>query len=273
MNFKSISVIFLASLMLFVILGAVYASDDVGMNETLAFNGTSHVVSDVAIGNQTSDEDNQTPSEGSQTPSENVTVPKIKTKVQADQKAVIYKKNSYFIIKLQDKKNVFLKNVKLKVKVKSGKTVKTFNIKTNSKGVAKFNTKGLKIGVHKVSITSDDENYTVSKTSKLFVGKRYKAVLRFRHVKVLKNKEIIKFKVKYDNDLGKEVTIAFKKKSIYTKILKVKFIFYDQKAKKFVSKIEYSKFKNGKWYWPDKDYSFRYLIYKAEVFYISTKSR
>ncbi|WP_405298187.1 hypothetical protein [Methanobrevibacter sp.] len=250
----------------------VQASDDVGMNETLASNGTSHVVSDVATGNQTSDEGNQTPGENNQTPAENVTIPKIKTKVQADQKAAIYKKNSYFIIKLKDKKNVFLNNVKLKVKVESGKTVKTFNIKTNSKGVAKFNTKGLKIGVHKVSITSD-ENYTVSKTSKLFVGKRYKAVLRFRHVKILKNKEIIKFKVKYDNDFGKEVTIAFKKKSLHTKILKAKFIFYHQKGKKFVSKIEYSKFKNGKWYWPDKDYSFRYLIYKAEVFYISTKSR
>lgn len=273
MNFKGISLVFLASLMLFVMLGTISASEDVQINETLAFNGTSHVVSDVANGNQTPDEGNQTPAEGNQTPSENVTVPKIKTKVQADQKSAIYKRNSYFVIKLKDKNNAFLKNVKLKVKVKSAKTVKTFNIKTNSKGIAKFNTKGLKIGVHKVSITSDDENYTVSKTSKIFVGKRYKAILRFRHVKVLKNKEIIRFKVKYDADLGKEVTIAFKKKSVHTKILKAKFIFYDQKAKKFVSKIEYSKFKNGKWHWPDKDYSFRYLIYKAEVYYISTKSK
>ena len=65
----------------------------------------------------------------------------------------------------------------------------------------------------------------------------------------------------------------FRRKPFPASYLKAKFIFYDQKGKKFVSKVEYSKFKNGKWYWPDKDYSFRYLIYKAEVFYISTKRR
>lgn len=52
-----------------------------------------------------------------------------------------YKKSSYFKIKLQDKNNTLLKNVKLKVTVKSGKKVKTFNVKTNSKGIAQFNTK------------------------------------------------------------------------------------------------------------------------------------
>lgn len=256
-NYKRFSIIFIAFLMLVLMVGVISASEDVNMNETVASNGTSPDGGGVDTGNQT--------------PAENVTIPKIKTKVQANQKAVIYKKNSYFTIKLQDKKNVFLKNVKLKVKVKSGKTVKTFNLKTNSKGIAKFNTKGFKIGVHQVSITSGDDNYTISKKSKLFVGKQYTAFLRFGHVKVLKNKEKIKFKVKYDNDLGKEVIFVFKKKAVHTKILKAKFIFYHPKSKKTVSFMEFSKFKNGKWHWPDKDYSFNYLIYKAKVYYISTK--
>jgi len=36
--------------------------------------------------------------------------------------------------------------------------------------------------------------------------------------------------------------------------------------------MEYSKFKNGKWENPDKDYTFRYQIWKARVYYISYKA-
>ncbi len=197
--------------------------------------------------NETSDK-NITPSDGNNTDIDNQTVPenitkeKIKTKVQADQKAVKYKKSTYFKIKLQDKNNVLLKNVKLKVTVTSGKKVKIFKVKTNSKGIAQFNTKGLKSGKHNVKITSEDENYTVSKTSKIFVGKQYSTMLRFSHVKVLKNKDKIKFRVRYDDDKGKEVTLVFKNKAKYTKIIKAKFIFYNPKTKKIVSSMEYSKF-------------------------------
>ena len=101
----------------------------------------------------------------------NTTKEKIKTSVQADEKAVKYKKSSYFKIKLQDKNKTLLKNVKLKVTVKSGNKIKVFNIKTNSKGIAQFNTKGLKVGKYSVNITADDDNYTMTKTSKIFVGK------------------------------------------------------------------------------------------------------
>ena len=183
-----------------------------------------------------------------------------------------YKKSSYFQIKVQDKNKTLLKNIKLKVTVKSGKNIKVFNIKTNSKGIAKFNTKGLKVGKYSVNITSTDENYTVSKTSKIFVGKQYSTMLRFSRVKVLKNKDTIRFKVVYDKDKGKEVTVVFKNKAKYTKILKAKFIFYNPKTKKTVSRMEYSKFKNGKWELPDRDYSFRYLIWKARAYYISYKT-
>ena len=263
MNLKRISIIFIASLILILTIGVISASEDVQTNETLASNEASHVIGDENIGNQT-------PAEGNQTPVEPVIIPKIKTKVQADQKAAVYKKDSYFKIKLTDNKNSILKNVKLKVKVKSDKMVKTFFIKTNSKGIAKFNTNGFKIGTYKVTITSADERYNVSKKSKLFVGKLYKTVLRFGRLKMLKNNETIKFKVKYDADLGKEVTIVFTKKAIYTKILKAKFVFYKPSTRGLISKMEYSKFKNDKWHWPDKDYTFKYLIYYARVYYIST---
>lgn len=202
----------------------------------------------------------------------NTTKEKIKTSVQADEKAVKYKKSSYFKIKLQDKNKTLLKNVKLKVTVKSGNKIKVFNIKTNSKGIAQFNTKCLKVGKYSVNITADDDNYTVTKTSKIFVGKQYSVLVRFSKIKTLKNKDKIRLKVLYDKDKGKEVTIVFKNKEKYTKILKAKFIFYKPSTRKTVSKMEYSKFKNGKWENPDKDYTFRYQIWKARVYYISYKA-
>lgn len=259
MNFKKLAIIFLALLILIFSMSIISASGDVHTNETSDKNITP------SDGNNT-DIDNQTVPE-------NITKEKIKTKVQADQKAVKYKKSTYFKIKLRDENNVLLKNVKLKVTVTSCKKIKIFKVKTNSKGIAQFNTKGLKIGKHNVKITSEDENYTVSKTSKIFVGKQYSTMLRFSHVKVLKNKDKIKFRVRYDDDKGKEVTLVFKNKAKYTKIIKAKFIFYNPKTKKIVSSMEYSKFKNGKWENPDKDYSFRYLLYKARIYYISYKTK
>ena len=275
MNFKGISIILIVSLMLILIAGAVSASEDVDGNETLEANDDSPV-GDAAIQtsvelNETSVVGNDAQDDGNQIPAKNVKIPKIKTRVKADEKAVIYKKNTNYQIKLMNKTNAVLKNVKLKVTVKSGKTVKTFHVKTNSKGIAQFSTKGLGIGEHQVTITSEDGKYSVSKKTKILVGKLHTTTIRFRNLRVLKNGESVMLKVKYDDDRGKEVNIVFKGKAKYTKILKAKFIFYHPKTGKLVSKIEYAKFKNGKWEWPDRDYSFNYLIYKAKIEYISTK--
>ena len=49
--------------------------------------------------------------------------------------------------------------------VSSGKKYKTYNLKTNSKGIAKLNTKSLKKGNHKVIISSGNSNYKVSAKS------------------------------------------------------------------------------------------------------------
>lgn len=261
MNLKKASIIFLGLLMLILTMSAISASEDI-QGDTLKSN--------ITIQDNATEVDDQ--SIDNETIPENTTKEKIKTKVQADEKAVKYKKSTYFKIQLKDKNNTLLKNVKIKVTVTSGKKVKTFNIKTNSKGIAKFNTNGLKVGKYTVNITSADDNYTISKTSKIFVGKYYSALVRFSYVKILKNKDRIKLKVVYDNDKGKEVTITFKGKAKFTKILKAKFIFYKPTTKKVVTKKEYSKFKNGKWELPDKDYSFKYLIWKARVYYISYKT-
>lgn len=261
MNIKKLSILALGLLILIFAMSAIFASEDVHQN-TLNTNDT--------MQNTSTDVNNQTIN--NQTTPENTTKEKIKTSVQADEKAVKYKKSSYFKIKLQDKNKTLLKNVKLKVTVKSGNKIKVFNIKKNSKGIAQFNTKGLKVGKYSVNITSDDDNYTVTKTSKIFVGKQYSVLVRFSKIKTLKNKDKIRLRVLYDKDKGKEVTVVFKNKEKYTKILKAKFIFYKPSTRKTISMMEYSKFKNGKWENPDKDYTFRSMIWKARLYYISYKA-
>ena len=64
-----------------------------------------------------------------------------------------------------------VKKVAVKVKVFTGKKSKTYNIKTNNKGVAKLNTKKLKVGKHKVVISSGNSNYKISAKSKITIKK------------------------------------------------------------------------------------------------------
>lgn len=48
-----------------------------------------------------------------------------------------------------------LSNVKVKIKVFTGKKFKKYIVKTDKKGIAKINTKNLKTGTHKVVISSE----------------------------------------------------------------------------------------------------------------------
>ena len=60
-----------------------------------------------------------------------------------------------------------VKKVKIKVKVYTGKKYKVYKLKTNKKGIAKFNVKKLKKGTHKVIISSLNKNYKISKKSSI----------------------------------------------------------------------------------------------------------
>jgi hypothetical protein len=60
-------------------------------------------------------------------------------------------------------------NVKIKIKVYTGKKYLTKTVKTNSKGIAKFNTKSLKVGSHNVVISSANGNYKISAKSKITI--------------------------------------------------------------------------------------------------------
>lgn len=97
-----------------------------------------------------------------------VVIKKANTAVSAPKVTANYKKSKTFKITIKDKatKKV-VKNVKISVKV--GK--KKYTLKTNSKGVASFNTKSFKAGTYKVVINSKNSNYKISASSKLVIKK------------------------------------------------------------------------------------------------------
>ena len=93
-----------------------------------------------------------------------VKVNKAKTTVKAPKVTNKYKKSKYFKITVKAYKKP-VKNLKLKVKVYTGKKYRTYTLKTNKNGLAKLNTKKLKKGSHKVIISSGNANYKVSAKS------------------------------------------------------------------------------------------------------------
>ena len=72
----------------------------------------------------------------------------------------------YFKVTVKNKKTKkVIKGVKVKIKVYTGKKAKTYKVKTDSKGVAKLLVNKLKVGKHKVVVSSGDK-YCVAKKAK-----------------------------------------------------------------------------------------------------------
>jgi len=99
-----------------------------------------------------------------------IKVAKAKTTVTAPKVTAKVKKSKYFKATVKNKATKkAVKNIKVKIKVYTGKKYKTFTAKTDSKGVAKINTKSLKVGKHKVVIYSGNSKYAISKTSSIVI--------------------------------------------------------------------------------------------------------
>lgn len=95
-----------------------------------------------------------------------LTVKKTKAIVKAPKVKFKYKKSKYFKVTLKHKSTKKpMTGIKLKLKVYTGKKYKTYTVKTNKKGVAKFNTKRLSYGKHKVKVISGNKNVILSKKS------------------------------------------------------------------------------------------------------------
>ena len=99
-----------------------------------------------------------------------IKVYKAKTIVKAPKVTAKFKKSKYFKVAVKNKatKKV-VTNLKLKVKVFTGKAYKIKTINTGKTGIAKLNTKFLKVGKHKVVIYTKDTRYKVSAKSTIVI--------------------------------------------------------------------------------------------------------
>ena len=95
--------------------------------------------------------------------------PKTKTTVKAPGVTAKYKQNKYFEVTVKNYQGKPIKNLKLTLKVLNNHKYTYYKIKTNSKGIAKFNTKKLKAGNNIVYIYNPDKKYDISKKSKISI--------------------------------------------------------------------------------------------------------
>ena len=101
-----------------------------------------------------------------------ITVKKATTIVSAPKVTNKYNTNSYFKVTIKNKATgKVISSLSIKIKVYTGKSYKTYIVKTNSKGVASLNTKAIKKGTHKVVISTSSKYYTVSKSGYLIIIK------------------------------------------------------------------------------------------------------
>lgn len=104
-----------------------------------------------------------------------IKINKAKTVIKAPKVTTTYNKNSYFGVTVKNKAiNKVVSGLKLKLKVYTGKKYKTYTVKTNSKGVAKFKTNKLGVGTHKVIISTSNKNYAVNSKSSIVIKKAKK---------------------------------------------------------------------------------------------------
>ena len=294
MNIKKISIVFAVLLCLFVTMSAISATSDLNstnisdqpeeisvgsdsINEVITdLENSSNDVSDNTNSSSTvkvDSKENTTSTNTQSNPQPVVSKPKpikkIATKTEADKVAFKYKSNKYFKIEIENRydDDIPIKNVKVKLKIYTGSQSKTYIVKTNYRGIAKFNTKNLKPGSHKVVITSADERYKIYKVSKIIIGKQFSTVLKSKSSKVLKTKDIIALKHIYDFD-EKEVKVIFKKKSKHTIITKAIFYFKNKYTGKIITKVDNCDFDDGRWEMPEEDYPNRFTLLKVKVWYL-----
>ena len=194
MNIKYLT-IFLAFFVLLLSVGAISAADD--SNKTVGIDENSNhdivkvqqnvsEIKTVENKNIIGDSDSSAAST-----TKNTTSVK-KTTVTIPYSDFIFKRDSKFKITVKDKttKKV-VKNLKLTLKIKDGKTYKYYTLKTDKNGVALFSTKKLSLGYHAYSITSQNENYTVKAKNSIFIGNLYYSTLQMGKKKQLKNGDVL----------------------------------------------------------------------------------
>lgn len=156
-----------------------------------------------------------------------ITVNKATAVIKASKITVALKKGTLWTIKLVDSKTGnAISNMKLTLKIYTGKKYKTVSVKTNSKGEATYQTKGLTQGTHKVVISGSDANYNFNTlTSSIKVVKQTQLKFTVKK-KVAKDGSTLSITVKKGkkgvNGIKLKVLVFTGKKLTKTVILKSK---------------------------------------------------
>lgn len=142
-----------------------------------------------------------------------IKVNKATAAIKASKITVALKKGTSWTIKLVDSKTgKGIANMKVTLKIYTGKKFKTVNVKTNSKGVASYKTSSLTKGSHKVVVSASHKGYNFKTlTSSIKVVKPKKLTYKVSKI-TLKDGSTIMFKV-FDKKTKKPLNgISFKLK-------------------------------------------------------------
>lgn len=150
-----------------------------------------------------------------------ITVNKAVAVIKASKVTVALKKGSFWTINLVNSKTGKpISNMKLTLKVYTGKKFKTVSLTTNSKGIASYQTKKLTKGAHKVVISGNHPGYKFNTVTS--------------SIKVIKPKKL-SFKVKVKNDVdGSSISITTKYKNKPINGVKLNVLVYTGKKYKTV---------------------------------------
>ncbi|WP_405264777.1 hypothetical protein, partial [Methanobrevibacter sp.] len=161
-----------------------------------------------------------------------ITVKKATAVIKAQKLTVALKKGTKWTITLVNAKTGKpISNMKLTLKVYTGKKYKTVHVTTNSNGVASYQTRGLSKGTHKVVVGAVDSRYNFNTLTS--------------SIKVVKQK-VLKFKVKKNikND-GSSLSITAKYKNKGINGVKLNVLVYN--GKKLVKKVSLKTKTKGKY--------------------------
>ena len=210
--------------------------------------------------------------------------PKTKATVKAPGVTAKYKQNKYFKVTVKNYKGKPIKKLNLKLKVYTNHKYKYYMIKTNSKGIALFNTKKLKAGNHIVYIYNADKKYDITKKSKIIIKKAKNPNIKTVTMKINSPNSYFASKKLTTGDKlhtvyslggqyppGVSAQVSDFNHPIHTKILKIKFYFKNKDSGKIKTKVQ-TKISNLNKY--DEGYSgggvnliTNYIPYKATVWY------
>lgn len=298
MKLKNTIFIFSILVMAILCVGCVCASEDNGTSgiddapaammqddmSPISENESSVIISDDQIANETTSEVENTEENVTQTTNNTTTPDSTPAKVSKKTvyafctNAFIQKSNKYFTVKLftlneKTNKLTYYKNVKITVKVNVNGKTKTYNLKTNSKGVAKvLNVKNLKLGVHKLTVKSNDSRYKINEKGMIGIfSKKQKAItLKMNTRKKIKKDYIEVFYLTKNSQYPKGIYVDdYNGKDpqnvpSHFFIMKTKFFFKNKKTGKIISKTVKTK--------DDKIYGWVYPYHKPIKGYTPIKA-